>query len=60
MHGVYESCEQINQFKEVPQMIKINKHISSKSKISGAATVEYVDWNEDEVNDFENADFTET
>ena len=52
------SCERINQFKEVPQMTKMNKHIFNKSKKSGAATTEYVDLNENEVNQFENADFS--
>ena len=40
-------------------MIKMNKHIFSRSNISGADTIEYVDLNEDGVNQFENADFTE-
>ena len=38
----------------------MNKHIFSGSNISGADTIEYVDLNEDGVNQFENADFTET
>ena len=39
-------------------MIKINKHIFNKSKKSGAAATGYVDLNENEVNQFENADFS--
>lgn len=37
----------------------MNKHIFSKSKKSRAATIKYI-LNEDKLNEFENADFTET
>ena len=37
----------------------MNKYIFGKSKKLGATTIEYVDLNEDEVNDFNN-DLTET